>query len=176
MLDFTECVSIRASPARVWDALLDIEQWWPPSNPDHESIERLNAAGEVTGVGARVKIDVGTRFRIRGKIAGVPGAGIGVVTRVDPGKAVTWEADCMRYRLYGVTFTIGEGVTWRVDPDEPEASLLSAGVWAHFPGGLRGRILWLIFSRFLGGVEKDRHHARVELEYLKEALESAPGT
>lgn len=176
MLEFTESVSIKASPARVWDALLDIERWWPPSNPDHESIERLNTAGEITGSGGRVDIDVGTQFRIREKIAGVPGEGIGVVTRVDPGTAVTWEADCIRYRLYGATFTLREGVTWRVDPDEPEASLLSARVWAHFPGGLGGRILWLIFSRVLGGVEKDRHHARMELEYLKEALESAPET
>jgi hypothetical protein len=80
----------------------------------------------------------------------------------------------MRCRLYGVTFTVGEGVTWRVDPDEPEASLLSARVWARFPDGLIGRFLWLVFSRLLDGVEKDRHHAQVELEYLKEAIESSP--
>ncbi len=173
MLDFTESIPIKDSPTRVWEALLDIERWWPPSNPEHESIERLDDAGEVTGVGDRVEIRVGTRFRIREKIAGVPGQGIGVVTHVDPGTAVTWEADRMRYRLYGMAFTIREGVTWRVDPHEPEASLLSARVWADFPEGLRGRVLWLVFSRFLDGVEKDRHHARVELEYLKESIESA---
>lgn len=117
---------------------------------------------------------MGTRFRIREKIAGVPGEGVGVVTHVDPGAAVTWEADRIRYRLYGVRFTIGEGVTWRVDPHEPEGSLLSARVWARFPGGLLGRILWLVFSRLLDGVEKDRRHARVELEYLKKSIESAP--
>ena len=39
--------------------------------------------------------------------------------------------------------------------------------------GLLGRSLWLIFSRLLDGVEKDRHHARMELEYLKDEIESA---
>lgn len=174
MLDFTESILIEARPARVWAALLDIEQWWPPSNPEHERIERLDHADKITKRGDPVEIGVGTRFRIREKIAGVPGEGVGVVTDIDSGRAVTWEADRMRYRLYGVTFTIAEGVTWRVDPHEPEASLLSARVWARFPEGLLGRMLWLVFRRLLDGVEKDRHHARVELEYLKEAIESTP--
>ena len=70
-----------------------------------------------------------------------------MVAGVDSGRAITWEADRMRYRLYGVTFAIAEGVTWSVDPHGPGASLLSARVWARFPEGLRGRILWLVFSR-----------------------------
>lgn len=174
MLDFTESIRIEAPPARVWAALLDIERWWPLSNSEHESIERLYGADEVADAGDPGEIGVGTRFRIREKIAGVPGEGIGLVTRVEPGRAVTWEADQMRYRLYGVTFTVGEGVTWRVDPHESEASQLSARVWARFPEGLVGRFLWLVFSRLLDGVEEDRRHAQVELEYLKEAIESAP--
>lgn len=174
MLDFTETIPIRAPPARVWVALLDIERWWPPSNPEHKSIERLDDADQVIEVGQPVEIGVGTRFRIREKIAGVPGEGVGVVTGVVSGRAITWEADAMHYRLYGVRFTIAEGVTWSVDPHESEASLLSARVWARFPDGLVGRILWLVFSRLLNGVERDRHHARVELEYLKKTIESTP--
>lgn len=174
MLDFTESILIEARPSRVWAALLDIEQWWPPSNPEHESIERLDHADNVTKGGDPVEIGVGTRFRIREKIAGVPGEGVGVITDINPGTAVTWEADHMRYRLYGVTFTIAEGVTWRVDPHERGASLLSAHVSARFPQGLPGRMLWLVFRHLLDGVNKDRHHARVELEYLKEAIESTP--
>lgn len=174
MLDFTETIPINASPARVWAALLDIQRWWPPSNPEHESIERLDDADNVIADPQPKEIGVGARFRIREKIAGVPGAGVGVVTGVDSGRAITWEADSMRYRLYGMAFTIAEGVTWSVGPQEPESSLLSARVWARFPEGPVGRILWLVFSRLLGGVERDRRHARVELEYLKETIESTP--
>jgi hypothetical protein len=147
MLDFTETIPIRASPARVWATLLDIERWWPPSNSEHESIERLDGADQDVETGQPVEIAVGTRFRIREKITGAPGEGVGVVTGVVPGRAVTWEADAMHYRLYGVRFIIAEGVTWSVDPHEPETGLLSARVWARFPEGLVGRILWLVFSR-----------------------------
>ena len=174
MLDFTESILIEAPPTHVWAALLDIEQWWPASNPEHESIERLAHADQVTHDGEPVEIGRGTQFRIRERIAGIPGEGVGVVTDIDPGRAVTWEADRMRYRLYGVPFTIAEGVTWRVDPRECEKSLLIARVWAKFPAGVLGRLLWLVLAHLLDGVEKDRRHARVELEYLKEAIESTP--
>ena len=164
MFNFTETIRIDVPAQTVWAALLDIERWWPPSNPEHDVIERLDDAGEVA---------VGTRFRIREKVAGVPGEAIGVVTRVEPGIEVTWEADHARYRLLGATFTVGEGVTWRVDPDGTDGSLLSAHVWARFPDGVVGRILELVFRRLLNGIEKDRRHARIELEYLKETIEPA---
>lgn len=166
----------RSRPARAWAALLDVERWWPPSNPEHESIQRLEEAAKTTDTccGSGTEIGVGTRFRIREKIAGVPGEGVGVVTCVEPGTAITWEAEKMSYRLYGMSFLIGEGVTWRVDHDAPGTSLISARVWARFPTGVRGRILWLVFARVLHGIEKDRHHACVELAYLKEMIESAP--
>lgn len=64
-------------------------------------------------------------------------------------------------------------MTWRVDPDGTDSSLLSAHVWARFPSGARGRILELVFERLLNGIKKDRHHARIELEYLKETIEAA---
>lgn len=162
MFDFTETIRIDAPAETVWTALVNIEQWWPPSNPEHESIERLDDDRD---------IDVGTRFHIREKIAGVPGEAIGVITHIEPGTEVTWEADQARYRLLGATFTIGEGVTWRVDPDGNDSSWLSAHVWARFPGGLIGRALNLAFTRLLNGIEKDREHARIELEYLKKTIE-----
>lgn len=164
MFDFTETIRIGAPAETVWTALLDIERWWPPSNPEHDDIERLDGGGGIV---------VGTRFRIREKVAGVPGEAIGVITNVEPGTAVTWEADRARYRLLGVAFTMGEGVTWRVDPDGSDSSQLSAHVWARFPDGAVGRILEVFFSRILNGIEKDRRHARIELEYLKQTIEPA---
>lgn len=160
--DFTETIRIDAPAPTVWATLVDIETWWLPSNPEHDSIERLDAGHEIT---------VGTRFRIREKIAGVPGTGLGAITHLDPGTSVTWESDQMRYRLLAaVPFTISEGVTWRVDSDGPDHCCVSAHVWARFPTGPGGRLLWLLFTRLLNGINKDRRHARTELEYLSAIL------
>ena len=65
MLDFTETIPIKATPTQVWTALLDIERWWPPSNPEHESIERLDDVDNVIEDPRPDEIGVGTRFRIR---------------------------------------------------------------------------------------------------------------
>lgn len=161
MFDFIETTRIDAPAATVWTTLLDIEQWWPPSNPEHDSIERLDDASDMA---------VGTRFRIREKVAGVSGEAIGVLTRVEPGVEVTWESDRARYRLLGATFTVGEGVTWRVDPDGTDGSRLSAHVWARFPDGLIGLGLSFVFVRLLDGIEKDRRHTRIELNGKGEVL------
>lgn len=164
MFAFTESVTIEAPPAVVWDRLRDLEDWWPASNPEHESLERLDDRG----------IEPGARLRIREKIAGVPGEAIGEITRVEPGTAVTWEAPAARYRWFGITFTIGEGVTWRIAEDEPSGSgrtRLSARVWATFPHGVTGRVLEKLFTYALNGVERDREHTRCELRYLKQELD-----
>lgn len=72
----------------------------------------------------------------------------------------------MRYRILAVPFTISEGVTWRVDPDGPDHCRVSAHVSARFPTGPVGRLLWILFTRVLDDINKDRRHARTELEYL----------
>lgn len=163
MFEFTETVRIDAPADTVWTALQDIERWWPPSNPEHDSIERLDDRG----------VTVGARLRIREKVAGIPGEAIGVITSVKAGTEVSWETDHARYRWLGATFSVGEGVTWRIDADGPHAARLSAHVWARFPRSLRGRALGAIFAHLLNGIEKDRRHTRVELEYLKKTIESA---
>lgn len=86
---------------------------------------------------------------------------------------MSWQADRARYRLLGISFTICEGVTRRVDPDGSDASRLSAHVWARFPQGVVGHVLEFVFRRLLTGIEKDRRHARIELEYLKATIEPA---
>lgn len=162
MFEFTESIRIEAPAATVWDTIVDVEDWWPPSNPEHDSIERLDDGGDLM---------VGTQFRIREKVAGIPGEAIGTITDLEPGTAVTWRADQARYRLLGMIFTIGEGVTWRLEPDGPEATILSAHVRATFPNGSIGRGLSFVFTRLLNGIDKDRRHTRIELEYLKAAIE-----
>lgn len=127
-------------------------------------MERLDEGGEIA---------VGTRLRIREKIAGIPGEAVGTITRLEPGVAVTWEAPQARYRWLGVTVTMGEGVTWRLTPGSADTTRLSAHVWAYFPPHLGGRLLEFAFTRVLDGIAKDREHARTELRYLKRTIEVA---
>ena len=165
MFAFTESVMIEAPPDTVWDRLCDLEDWWPASNPEHESLERLDDRG----------IEPGARLRIREKVAGVPGEAVGEITRVDPGVAVTWEAPAARYRWLGMSFTIGEGVTWRIAAEGERSTRLSARVWATFPAGVTGRVLEALFGYALNGVARDRAHTRRELGYLKDRLDGRPG-
>jgi len=162
VFEFTETIEIEALPEAVWEVMADIEGWWPPSNPEHESLERLDDRG----------LEVGARIRIREKIAGVPGEAVGEITEVQPGARVTWEAPAARYGLAGIYVSIGEGVTWSVAPHGDDETCLSARVWANFPSGVRGRLIEWVFTRLLGGAEKDREHARVELRYLKRTIEA----
>jgi uncharacterized protein YndB with AHSA1/START domain len=157
MFEFTESIYVDRPPATVWNLLVDVEHWWPPSNPEHESIERLDD---------RDVVEVGARLRIREKVAGIPGVADGEITRVEPLSSITWEAAHARYRLFGITLTVGEGVTWSIEAVGTAGTNVSAHVWAAFPPGLRGDLLEWIFSYLLRGIEKDREHARIELRYL----------
>lgn len=105
MIEFTEMVTIEAPPAVVWELMQDLEGWWPASNPDHDSLRRLDAG----------PLRVGTRVRIREKIAGMPGEATGAITQFEPGHRVTWQAPRARYRWLGLPLTISEGVTWHID-------------------------------------------------------------
>ncbi|OFB37031.1 hypothetical protein BA059_21030 [Mycolicibacterium sp. (ex Dasyatis americana)] len=162
MFEFTETITIDASPSAVWDVMIDLEDWWPPSNPEHESLERLDDRG----------IEVGAQIRIREKVAGIPCVADGEITRVDPMSAVTWEARA-QYKWWGVPVPIGEGVTWRIQPGDQDATQVSAHVWATYPRGLFGRFVGFVFTRLLDGIEKDREHARTELRYLKRVIEAS---
>lgn len=159
--EFTEMIAVQASPGLAWDVMSDLESWWVASNPEHESLERLDDRG----------IAVGARLRIREKVAGVPGEYVGELTRVVPLSEVTMEAPAARYRLSCVPLTVGEGVTWRLEPAGNGTSKVSARVWATFPDGLLGHAMAWAFVNLLNGIAKDREHARVELKYLKRIIE-----
>ncbi|WP_396926364.1 SRPBCC family protein [Mycolicibacterium sp.] len=164
MFEFTEAVDVAASAAQTWDALKDIDGWWIDSNPEHQVLEHLDD---------RAVTEVGATLRIREKIGGIPGEAVGTITAVEPGRAVSWEADA-RYQWIGISIPVREGVTWQVEPRGTDGCTLSATVWAQFPGTGLGRAASFAFRRLLGGIEKDRIHARVELLYLKKAIEAGP--
>ncbi|OBF95184.1 hypothetical protein A5773_15230 [Mycobacterium sp. 852014-52450_SCH5900713] len=161
VFEFSESILIAAPHAQVWSVLSDIDRWWLASNGEHESLERLDSLPPT---------QVGARLRIEEKIGGIPGVAEGTITAVDPGTAVTWEADA-RYRWFGVPLRVGEGVTWRVEPGDGSSTRVSAHVWATFPHHLLGRVAAFAFTHLLNGVEKDREHTRTELRYLKKIIE-----
>ena len=162
LFDFTESIVITAPHLTVWETLSDIDGWWLASNHEHGSLEHLDSL---------MPTDVGARLRIREKIGGIPGVAEGTITEVDPGTAVTWEADA-QYRWFGVPVSVGEGVTWRVEPKDDATTCVSARVWATFSSHIIGRLAAFAFVHVLNGVEKDREHTRTELRYLKEVIES----
>lgn len=84
---------------------------------------------------------------------------------------VTWKAEVARYRLWKITLEVTEGVRWSLTPMEKGVAL-SATVWAIFPSGLVGRCFEWLFKGPLRGEAQDRSHARRELEYIKQELES----
>lgn len=166
MFDFTEAILIDAPHDAVWQVLRNIDGWWLASNADHDSLEHLDER-PVTQVGARI--------RIREKIGGIPGEAVGSITSVEPGSAVTWQAQAT-YRWLGISVGVDEGVTWRVQPKGDDKTRLSARVWASSPRGPLGRLAALTFVHLLNGEDKDREHARTELRYLKRIIENAGPT
>ena len=168
MFEFTETIVIEAPAAEVWEVMRRVDEWWPPSNHEHISLEHLDD---------RPVTEIGAHLRIREKIAGIPGEAVGTITDViegPDGAAVTWDAQGT-YRWLGVRFTVDEGVTWRVEPRGTTAAMVSAQVWASVPPGIFGRIVRVTFIRLLNGLAKDREHARSELRYLKRIIEGATG-
>lgn len=162
MFEFTESILIQAPVAVVWKVMQDVRRWWLLSNPEHEDLEIL---------GGDDVLRVGARLRIREKIAGIAGEATGTITQLQPGSLLTWEAPQARYRLLGICVTVSEGVTWCVKQHDANSSVVSAKVWAAFPPGVWGRLVDIVFTRMLNGIDKDREHARTELRYLKRMIE-----
>ena len=159
MFEFTESIAIAALPSRVWETLEDVESWWPPSNPEHIGMQ----------VGER-PIAEGTAVDFQEKVAGIPGRASGHITELRPGERITW-AGTARYRYMRlIPFTVQEGVSWTLTPDQ-DGTRLAAQVWAIFPETLRGRLLEWYATRFVDVIRKDRAHARRELEWLKQHIE-----
>ena len=161
MFDFKATIDIHTTAAKLWDYLIDIEEWWLPSNPEHIELEILSQDKQ---------IDEGTRIFIREKIAGIPGEIVGEVQEVTEPRRVQWQSDRAEYRFFGIPLSIKEGVTWQIEP-LPQGVELSAHVWAEFPRTWMGKSLEWIFKHVLNGVQIDCEHAKTELRFLKTQME-----
>lgn len=94
----------------------------------------------------------------------------GVVTKVDPMSAVTWEPEGSLPAVRAVADRRGggdlaAGTPWE-RPDRGGGPRV-----ARLPSGLVGRLAGRFFRTVLNGVEKDREHGRRELRYLTELVE-----
>jgi len=107
LFEFTETVSIRATPESVWSRLADVESWWLKSNPEHISLE----------IGSPDKrVAAGTEIAFEERVAGITARASGTVISLTPGVAATWEG-MANYRYCGFRLAIQEGVTWSIEPD-----------------------------------------------------------
>ncbi len=161
MFEFTEKVLIDKPPAKVWETLLDIEKWWPPSNTEHICINVLSS-GSPLGVGSEITFEE--------MVAGIKAKAIGSITRWTPEREAAWEGKAT-YHYLGIPIHIHEGVSWRIK-NHSGSSTLSAIVWAKFPPTVFGRFIEWYGTTFLNIVDRDREHARCELEYLKRVIEN----
>lgn len=161
MFQLTESITITSPPHEIWQTLVDIEKWWPPSNPEHIGIE-VRSAGK--------PIEVGTEIHFEERVAGIKGKAAGVITKLLPEREATWEGIAV-YRYYGIPIRILEGVSWSIDSCD-SASKLSATVWARFPSNLFGHLAEWYTVKLLNVIDQDRKHARCELEYLKDLIEN----
>jgi hypothetical protein len=100
MFAFTESVEIGAPKSAVWEVMRNVREWWPASNPEHDGVDVLDGDGEIA---------LGTRVRIRERVAGIPGEADGHITEFDPERTVTWQAPAARYRLGCARFTNAKG-------------------------------------------------------------------
>lgn len=162
MFRFTESVRVDAPAENVWKRLTDIERWWLPSNPEHIRLD-VQTCGQPIGVGTKISFEE--------RVAGLRGRAEGEITKWTPGEEAAWQGEA-EYRHLGFRFRIREGVSWRVGSDS-RASILSAQVWAKFPSSIFGRFLEWYAKSLLNVVNRDREHARRELEYLKNEIEQS---
>jgi hypothetical protein len=161
MFQFTESIAIASSPDEIWETLVDIEKWWPPSNPEHIGID-VHYAGK--------PIDIGTEIHFEERVAGIKGKASGLITKWIPEREATWEGTAL-YRYYGIPIRIREGVSWFIE-SRGNVSKLSASVWARFPSNMFGRLAEWYTVELLNVIDRDREHTRCELEYLKTVIEN----
>jgi hypothetical protein len=160
MYNITASIIIHAPIQKVWDYMLDIENWWPKSNPEHVSLEYL---------GGRHELSLGARIKIREYIAGVPCEAVGEITEFTVLEKASWVAEA-EYSYFGFKVKVKEGVRW-LFANKEEGVELSAYVWAEFPNTLFGKFVEWYFLNVLKGAKKDYEHTMRELEYIKREVE-----
>lgn len=166
MIDTTQTVKIKASPEIVWAKIQDFEGFWERSNPE---------AHAGTKVLSRPKQPLrnGLRFYQKEDVSGIVGELDAQVYDVEPQRRFRWrtEAD---YHFLGLTITIPEGGTFRIEPRSGDDMVqVSHRVYGEFPDTFWGRTLgWILVSLLDADLDAAKH-THVELEYLKQTLESS---
>jgi hypothetical protein len=155
-------VEILAPVNNTWDFLINVENWWVKSNPDHKSLTINNSEREIRP---------GTKITIREKIAGIPCKAIGEITKYEINRKVEWSAV---YYIFGLKWIrVNAGVAWKLRSISEDSCALMAHVWARFPQNPLNKFIWYFFKNIMNGIEKDHEHAMKELTYIKEVIEDS---
>lgn len=158
--EISPTVEISASAGEVWSFLIDVENWWVKSNPEHKWLVIHNAEKDIS---------IGTKITVREKIAGIPCKAIGEITGYKPYQLVEWRAT---YFLLGIKWIkVFAGVSWKLKSIDVYKSSVAANVWADFPQNFGYRLLWFLFTNIINGIKKDYEHSMRELVYIKETIE-----
>ena len=160
MFEVNPSILIEAPIEKIWAYMLDIENWWLRSNPEHIYLELLSGDKQ---------LQLGSKITIKEKVGGIPCTAVGCISKFEKYKQVTWEAEAV-YKYMGMTVQVQEGVDWLFKPIKDKYQL-EAHVWAVFPKGFKGKMLEWYAKTFLKIVEKDYEHAMIELEYIKIEIE-----
>lgn len=164
-VDVTESVVIQGSRESIWRAVTDFEGTFHDSNTAHLSTT-------ITSQPAH-PFREGLTFKQVETVGGYRGVLDGRVYDVYPKERYRWAADTT-YTLLGMDFlNIQEGGDVRIDPTRTGPGLrLSHRVYGHFPDTISGNIIsWFMAALF--NIEADSaHHTLVELEYIKNEVES----
>lgn len=155
-----ESIEIAAPPGRIWETLLDLERWWPASNPEHLRIE-VNPVGKPIDIATEIILDV--------RVVGIKARAVGSIAKWIPEQDAAWVGTAV-YRYYGLKVSVREGFWWSIE-DRGDASILSAEVWGKFDRTRFGRLAERYAVNTLKIVDRRRDQARRELAYLRSEIE-----
>lgn len=161
MISITESVTITASPSVIWTQLVDLERWWTASNPDHIRLE-IQSPDKSVGEDTQVEFEE--------RVGGVRIVATGRIVSLHENSEATWEGTAT-YRCLGFRVRVERGIKWRI-ASMSDLAIVSASVWSVFPVGLVGRFMGWYAKKSLKMAEREREHARDELEYLKGLVEA----
>lgn len=164
-VDVTESVVIEGNREEIWRAVTDFEGIFHESNTAHLSTTITSQPS--------TPFREGLTFTQAETVGGYRGALDGRVYDVYPEERYRWSADTA-YSVLGMDLLeIQEGGDLRIEATRTGPGLrLSHRVYGQFPGTIGGRMASWFMSALLDIEADAAHHTLVELDYIKDEVES----
>lgn len=164
-VDVTESVVIEGNREEIWRAVTDFEGTFHESNTAHLSTTITSQPS--------APFREGLTFTQVETVGGYRGVLDGRVYDVYPEERYRWSADTT-YRVLDMDLLeIQEGGDLRIEATRTGPGLrLSHRVYGHFPDTIGGRMASWFMSALLDVEADAAHHTLVELDYIKNEVES----